>query len=102
MKRILILTLQSYQQVPHVVQQVMSNESTLILSGAVPAFEMFMTKWEKIIWEHPHLGQLVRPELNWAYKYYGQMDCTRAYIISMHQQIHLLIHKNKLMFTYSA
>ncbi len=71
MKYILILTLQSYQQVPHVVQQVMSGESTLILSGTVLTFEMFITRWEKIIREHPHLGQLVRPELNWAYKYYG-------------------------------
>jgi hypothetical protein len=70
MKRILILTLRSYQQVPHVVQQVMSGESTPILSGAIPAFEMFMTRWEKIIQQHPRLEWLVRPGLDWTYKYY--------------------------------
>lgn len=98
----LILTLQSYQQVPHVVQQVMSGESTPLLCGAIPAFEMFMTRWENIIAEHPRLGRLVRPGLDWAYKYYGRMDRTRAYFVAMRQQIHLLIHKTKLMFVYSA
>jgi hypothetical protein len=90
MKRILILTLRSYQQVPHVVQQVMSSESTPILSGAIPAFEMFMTRWEKIIQQHPRLERLVRPGLDWTYKYYDRMDRTRAYFIAMCQQIHLL------------
>lgn len=102
MKCIRILTLQSYQQVPHVVQQVMSGESTPILSGAIPTFEKFMTRWERIISEHPLLERLVRPGLDWAYKYYGRMDRTRAYIVAMRQEIHLLISKTKLMFVYSA
>jgi hypothetical protein len=89
MKRILILTLQSYQQVPHVVQQVMSGESTPILCGAVPAFEMFMTRWESLIQDHPRLKPLIQPGLDCAYKYYGRMDRTQAYIIAMRQQIHL-------------
>jgi hypothetical protein len=61
----------------------MSGERTPILSGAIPAFEMFMTKWEKINQEHPNLKRLVWPGLEWAYKYYGRMDRTRAYIIAM-------------------
>lgn len=77
------LTLQSYQQVPHAVQQVMSAERTPILSGAIPAFELFMSRWEKLMEEHPHLEQLIKPGLEWASMYYGRMDRTRAYIIAM-------------------
>jgi len=102
MKHIQILTLQSYQQVPHVVQQVMSGESTPILSGAIPSFEIFMTRWERIIQDHPRLTWLIQPGLNWAYSYYARMDRTRAYFVAIRQQFHLLIHKTELMFVYSA
>ncbi|KAI0263897.1 hypothetical protein BGY98DRAFT_905734, partial [Russula aff. rugulosa BPL654] len=34
--------------IPHAVQQVMCGESTPILSGAIPVFEMFMSKWETL------------------------------------------------------
>lgn len=61
----------------------MSAEKTPILSGAIPAFEMFMSRWEKLGREHPHLKPLIKPGLEWAYKYYGRMDRTRAYIIAM-------------------
>lgn len=80
----------------------MSGESTPILCGTIPSFEMFMTRWEDIIWDHPHLERFVRPGLDLAYKYYGRMDHTQAYFIAMHQQIHPLVHKTKLMFIYSA
>ncbi|KAH9013041.1 hypothetical protein EDB84DRAFT_1253278, partial [Lactarius hengduanensis] len=40
---------------PHQVQQIMSGENTPILSGAVPAFEMFMSAWESICENHPHM-----------------------------------------------
>lgn len=65
------------------VQQIMSGESMPILSGAIPAFEMFMTKWEKLGAEHPHLKPFIQPGLDWAYKYYKRMDRTSAYIIAM-------------------
>lgn len=70
-------------QIPHTVQQVMSGERTPVLSGAIPAFEMFMTKWEKIACDFPQLKPLVEPGLEWAYRYYGRMDRTRAYIVAM-------------------
>jgi len=60
----------------------MSSERTPILSGAIPAFEMFMTKWEKIA-NIEHLKPLVEPGLEWATRYYRRMDDTRAYVISM-------------------
>jgi hypothetical protein len=82
-----MLTPHLHQQIPHVVQQVMSGESTPILSGAIPAFEMFMTTWEKIIEEHPRLEKYIKPGLDWAHLYYGRMDRTKAYIISMRKHI---------------
>ena len=54
-----------------------------ILSGAIPAFEMFMTKWEKLGVECPRLKPFIQPGLDWAYKYYKRMDRTTAYIIAM-------------------
>jgi hypothetical protein len=71
------------QQFPHRVQQIMSGENTPILAGAIPAFEMFMTGWEKAAEDHTHLANLIQPGLDWAYLYYGRMDRTRAYIIAM-------------------
>ena len=61
----------------------MSNERTPILAGAIPSFEMFMSRWEKLVAEHPHLAPLVEPGLNLTYNYYGRMDRTRAYIVAM-------------------
>ncbi len=71
------------QQVPHKVQQIMSGKKTLILSGAIPAFELFMSRWEKASKDHPHLKDIIKPGLDWAYLYYKRMDRTRAYIIAM-------------------
>jgi hypothetical protein len=61
----------------------MSNERMPILSGAIPSFEAFMSKWEKLILEYPHLERFIKPGLDSAYKYYTRMDRTRAYIIAM-------------------
>jgi len=72
-----------YQQIPHCVQQIMSGESTLILCGTIPLFEMFMTSWEDLLERHPNLAKYIEPGLEWAYKYYGRMDRTQAYIITM-------------------
>ena len=71
------------QQYPHKVQQIMSGENTPVLAGAIPAFELFMTGWEKASEDHPHLTELIQPGLDWASMYYGRMDRTRAYIIAM-------------------
>jgi hypothetical protein len=70
-------------QIPHRVQQVMSGESAPLLSGAIPAFELFMTRWEKLAEEKPHLARFIDKGLDWAYKYYKRMDRTRVYIIAM-------------------
>lgn len=61
----------------------MSNEQTPILSGAIPLFEMFMTRWENLIKKNPGLEPIISPGLECAYMYYGHMDRMRAYIIAM-------------------
>ncbi len=61
----------------------MSAESHPTLSGAIPAFEMFMTTWEKLVQENPRMKPLISRGLEWAYMYYARMDRTHAYIISM-------------------
>jgi hypothetical protein len=70
-------------QVPHTVQHIMSNEQTPILSGAIPSFKTFMTRWENLIKKNPGLKLIIKPGLECAYVYYGQMDRMRAYIIAM-------------------
>jgi hypothetical protein len=61
----------------------MSGESSPLLSGAIPAFELFMTRWEKLKEEKPHLMQFIDKGLDLAYKYYKQMNHTHAYIVTM-------------------
>jgi hypothetical protein len=62
----------------------MSEESTLVLSGTIPLFELFMSQWEMLSTNHPHLQPLIKPGLELAYTYYDQMDRTSSYIIMMH------------------
>ena len=69
--------------IPHIAQQTMSKEKTPILSGAIPAFEMFMTSWEQLAERIPRLRPHLDEGLKWALKYYERMDRTDAYIIAM-------------------
>ncbi|KAH9014937.1 hypothetical protein EDB84DRAFT_1277499, partial [Lactarius hengduanensis] len=68
---------------PHRVQQIMSKETTPVLSGAIPAFETFMTSWERLVENYPHLQFMVQPGLDLMYKYYTRMDRTKAYVLAM-------------------
>jgi hypothetical protein len=70
-------------QVPHMVQQAMSGELMPVLSGAVPSFEIFMTRWEKLRATYPQLKPWVDIGLKWAEKYYTRMDDTDAYVVAM-------------------
>jgi hypothetical protein len=63
----------------------MSAESTPVLSGVVPSFEIFMSSWEKLGREYLRLTNIIAIGLDSAYKYYGRMDRTKAYIISMRE-----------------
>jgi hypothetical protein len=62
----------------------MSGESTPLLSGAVPAFELLIAAWKDLA-EIPHLAPLIEIGLTWADKYSGKMEQTMAYPIAMCQ-----------------
>jgi hypothetical protein len=61
----------------------MSTESMPVLSGAVPSFELFMTKWENLRTRYPELKPWVDVGLHWAKKYYTRMGDTDAYVVAM-------------------
>jgi hypothetical protein len=64
-------------------QQSMSFKSTLVLLHAISSFEMFMTEWERLGDQHPTLQLWTEISLEWAKKYYTQMDDTDTYVITM-------------------
>jgi len=72
----------------------MLGKKTPLLCGSIPAFELFMSKWEKLADDNPHLEELIRPGLKWAEKYYSCMDCTSAYIITMRKHFCLAAPEN--------
>jgi hypothetical protein len=61
----------------------MSAHATPVLSGAIPSFELLMTKWEQLGKRYPNLAPWTDIGLKWAEKYYKRMDDTKAYIIAM-------------------
>lgn len=61
----------------------MLSDGNPILSGTIPAFEMFMTAWERLGERHPRLKPWIDVGLKWATTYYSRMDLTTAYIIAM-------------------
>lgn len=65
----------------------MSSESTPVLSGTVPAFEVFMTAWETQVTKMPRLASYIKEGLELAKKYYRRLDDTKAYVVSMCKSI---------------
>jgi hypothetical protein len=65
----------------------MSAEDTPILSGAIPAFELFMSSWKSMVADSDlvaeNAAQFIQPGLAIANKYYTKFDDTDAYIIAM-------------------
>jgi len=61
----------------------LSKEATPVLAGVIPAFEIFLTKMEKLAEMKPHLNSFITEGLSFAYKYYSRMDKTVAYIVAM-------------------
>jgi hypothetical protein len=43
---------------------------------------MFMTTWEQLGLEHPHLSKWTSVGIEWAVKYYERMDATCAYVVA--------------------
>lgn len=63
----------------------MSGESTPLLSGAVPAFELLIISWKNIVEKAAHLKPIVDIGLTWADTYAGKMGETMAYAVAMCQ-----------------
>ena len=61
----------------------MSFGTTPVLSGTIPAFEMFMSSWEQLTEKHPRLSLWIDSGLAKATEYYAWMDRTSAYIMAM-------------------
>jgi len=70
----------------------MSKERSPVLSGAIPAFEMFMTAWEQLGRDHPRLSQWTDIGIQWATTYYKKMDDSSAYVIAMCELTFGFIH----------
>lgn len=73
-----------------------------MLSGAIPSFELFMTSWENLAEMHPRLEKWIGIGLEYASTYYGRMDRTRSYIISMRKSLLLLLPPPSLTFVFGA
>jgi hypothetical protein len=61
----------------------MSKEKTPVLAGAIPSFEQFMSRWERLAEKNAHLAPAIQIGLNFATKYYKRMDDTDAYVVAM-------------------
>jgi len=61
----------------------MAKEATPVLSGAIPALELFMTKWERLINKCDNLRPFINAGLDKAREYYIKMDLTSAYVIAL-------------------
>ena len=68
----------------------MSAETQPVLSRAVPAFELFMTTWEKLCETNKCIAPFIQVGIDWAMTYYSRMDNTRAYVVAMCKSLSLL------------
>ena len=68
---------------PHQVQHKLAGNMLPVLAYAIPAFELFMSNWEKLATKQPRLKPFIDEGLRFAYIHYQKMDQTTAYIICM-------------------
>ena len=70
---------------PHQVQHKLAGDKLPVLAYAIPAFELFMSNWEKLATKQPHLKPFIDEGLLFAYIHYQKMDWTTAYVICMYE-----------------
>jgi hypothetical protein len=61
----------------------LSGDKTPVLAGVIPAFEIFLSKWEKLAVAKPRLKPWIDEGLKWTTKYYRRLDSSDAYVIAM-------------------
>ena len=72
---------------------VMSSETTPVLSGTIPAFEMFMFKWKDLAERHPRLSQWIDIGMDkanlgeWAIASHGRVLVPQGLVVLVCQNI---------------
>jgi hypothetical protein len=61
----------------------LSKDETPVLAGVIPAFEIFLSKWDKLAEAKPWLKPWIDEGLFWVTKYYRRLDLSEAYVIAM-------------------
>jgi hypothetical protein len=61
----------------------LSKEETPVLAGVIPAFEIFLSQWEKLAVKKPRLKPWIEVGLLWVTKYYKRLDLSDAYVVAM-------------------
>ena len=70
-------------QVSHLFQQCLSSESMPVLLRAITKIKEYMTALEKLGKDHYILKPWADIGVQWATKYYCQMDDTKAHVVTM-------------------
>ncbi|KAF9509282.1 hypothetical protein BS47DRAFT_1413530 [Hydnum rufescens UP504] len=68
---------------PHMVQHLMSGKKTLILSGAVPAFQSLQDHWEEHAHKYPEVQRYIVGGMDQLNKYHNKAGKTCAYVMAM-------------------
>lgn len=61
----------------------MSAENVPMLGAVVPAFEQFISRWERVASMIPRCEAFVRPGLEYASECYGRLQNNNSYLIAM-------------------
>jgi hypothetical protein len=75
--------LQAVLSVPHKYQQAISSELMPVLLQGVIYLERLMTNWKSLGKRYRQLKPWTEVGVQWATKYYIQMDNTDAYVVTM-------------------
>jgi hypothetical protein len=61
----------------------LSEEENPVLAGVIPAFEMFLSKWDKLAIQKPWLKPWIDVGISWVVKYYQRLDASDANVIAI-------------------
>jgi hypothetical protein len=82
-------------QFPHSVQQLMSGETTPVLSGVLPAFQRLQNCWESHATKHRDVSPYIYEGMTWLNKYHEKAGRSPTYVIAMGMLLILLAsHKS--------
>jgi|ERR1700733_9357431 len=82
----------SSEQVPHAVQQIMSGERYPLLSGVIGAFRKLLMTWKDLKEDRPELAPFIDEGLYWAEKYFDLTSGSSAYNMAIGMCLSILTH----------